>query len=78
MAQELVQVTCGCTARPLYPLDIEFCPLHAHAGELKTRLKGLLEAQQGVMLIGGRHMGRSWLAEEWEKAQTLLKEIQNG
>ncbi len=30
---------CGCTARPLYPLDIEFCPLHAKAKEMLEALK---------------------------------------
>lgn len=57
---------------------IDYCPLHAKAGEMKEMLKGLLEAQGVVLFGGGRHMGRTWLAKEWEKGQALIQHIQDG
>jgi len=75
-------VECACVIESDTYVDpvetIKFCPLHAKAQALKDRLKGLLEAHQGIMMSGGQLRGRSQFAEEWFKAQSLLEEIDNG
>jgi len=67
MEEEVFEVTCGCTARALYPLDIAFCPLHAKAQEMYDLILEMPEELENAGYI------------VWpRRIRALLKEIDNG